>query len=165
MIVTQHAHIYRFLTSKFNFGEIFFLIFLSIPPLSGGLPASPTRRSGRLQQRERKSQKPTSAWLRCMPRLQEFTFCRGRRHLQPVSWHRLRVRPMVNVSVIFVNWGILYSCTLWRFGAHYQIFVGPLATRRECHTSLNKRVWRNEHTQSINSTKKCKVALLSRATL
>ncbi len=33
MIVTQHAHIYSFHTSKFNFGEIFFLIFLSIQPL------------------------------------------------------------------------------------------------------------------------------------
>jgi hypothetical protein len=34
----------------------------------------------------------------------------------------------------------LYSCTLWRFGAQYQIFVGPLATRRECHISLKRRV-------------------------
>ena len=33
MIITQHAHIYSFHTSKFNFGEIFFLIFLSIQPL------------------------------------------------------------------------------------------------------------------------------------
>ena len=33
MIVTQHAHIYSFHTSKFNFGEIFVLIFLSIQPL------------------------------------------------------------------------------------------------------------------------------------
>jgi hypothetical protein len=33
MIVTQHAHIYSFHTSKFNFGEIFFPIFLSIQPL------------------------------------------------------------------------------------------------------------------------------------
>jgi len=35
MIITQHAHIYSFHTSKFNFGEIFFLIFLSIQPLLG----------------------------------------------------------------------------------------------------------------------------------
>ena len=34
MTITQHAHIYRFHTSKFNFGEIFFLKFLSIQPLS-----------------------------------------------------------------------------------------------------------------------------------
>ena len=33
----------------------------------------------------------------------EVTFCRGRRRLQPVSWRRLGVRPMVNASVIFVN--------------------------------------------------------------
>ena len=33
MTITQHAHIYSFHTSKFNFGEIFFLIFLSIQPL------------------------------------------------------------------------------------------------------------------------------------
>jgi len=33
MIITQRAHIYSFHTSKFNFGEIFFLIFLSIQPL------------------------------------------------------------------------------------------------------------------------------------
>ncbi len=33
MIITQHAHIYSFHMSKFNFGEIFFLIFLSIQPL------------------------------------------------------------------------------------------------------------------------------------
>ena len=33
MIITQHAHIYSFHTSKFNFGEIFFLMFLSIQPL------------------------------------------------------------------------------------------------------------------------------------
>ena len=33
---------------------------------------------------------------------------------------------------------LLYS--LERFGAQYQIFVGPLATRRECHTSLKRRV-------------------------
>ena len=33
MIITQHAHIYSFHTSKFNFGEIFFKIFLSIQPL------------------------------------------------------------------------------------------------------------------------------------
>ena len=33
MIITQHAHIYSFHTSKFNFGEIFFVIFLSIQPL------------------------------------------------------------------------------------------------------------------------------------
>ena len=32
MIVTQHAHIYSFHSSKFNFGEIFFLIFLSYSP-------------------------------------------------------------------------------------------------------------------------------------
>ena len=34
MIVTQHAHIYSFHTSKFYFGEIFVLIFSSIQPLS-----------------------------------------------------------------------------------------------------------------------------------
>ncbi len=39
-----------------------------------------------------------------------------------------------------------YSC-LWRFGAQYQIFVGPLATRRECHTSLKRRVWQSERTK------------------
>jgi hypothetical protein len=37
MIVTQHAHIYSFHTSKFNFGETFFLIFLSIQPLVGAI--------------------------------------------------------------------------------------------------------------------------------
>ena len=36
-------------------------------------------------------------------RLQEVTQRRGRRHLQPVSWCHLGVRPMVNASVIFVN--------------------------------------------------------------
>ena len=59
------------------------------------------------------------------------------------------------------NLRILYSCTLWRFGAWYQIFVGPLATRRECHTSLKRRVWASERTQIINFAKKCKAALHS----
>ena len=34
MTIIEHAHIYRFHTSNFNFGEIFFQIFLSIQPLS-----------------------------------------------------------------------------------------------------------------------------------
>ena len=33
MTITQHAHIYSFHTSNFNFGEIFFLFFLSLQPL------------------------------------------------------------------------------------------------------------------------------------
>ena len=37
------------------------------------------------------------------------------------------------------RYSLCNSC-LWRFGAQYQIFVGPLATRRECHTSLKRRV-------------------------
>ncbi len=34
MTITQHAHIYSFHTSKFIFGQIIVLKFLSIPPLT-----------------------------------------------------------------------------------------------------------------------------------
>ncbi len=40
MTITQHAHIYSFHTSKFIFGQIIFLKFLSIPPLFKGDHAS-----------------------------------------------------------------------------------------------------------------------------
>ena len=52
---------------------------------------------------------------------------------------------------------LLYPLAVWRTVPN---FVGPLATRRECHTSLKRRVWRSERTQIINSTKKCKIALI-----
>ena len=35
MTLTQHAHIYRLLTSNFNFGQFIFLFFLSMQPLPG----------------------------------------------------------------------------------------------------------------------------------
>jgi hypothetical protein len=34
--ITQNLHTFNFHTSNFNFGEIFFLNFLSIQPLAGG---------------------------------------------------------------------------------------------------------------------------------
>jgi hypothetical protein len=40
MTITQHAHFYSFHASNFNFGEIFFLKFLSIQPLPS-LPSPP----------------------------------------------------------------------------------------------------------------------------
>ncbi len=43
MIITQHAHIYSLHTSKFNFGEMFFLIFLSIQPPPPGRYGANTR--------------------------------------------------------------------------------------------------------------------------
>ncbi len=54
---------------------------------------------------------------------------------------------------------LLYPLAVWRTVPN---FVGPLATKRECHTSLKRRVWRSERTQIINSTKKCKDALILR---
>ena len=36
MTITQHANIYSFHTSNFNFGEIFFLIFINTAPTWGG---------------------------------------------------------------------------------------------------------------------------------
>jgi hypothetical protein len=52
---------------------------------------------------------------------------------------------------------LLYPLAVWRTVPN---FVGPLATRRECHTSIKRRVWRSERTQIINSTKKCKDSLM-----
>ena len=46
----------------------------------------------------RKSQKPTSAWLRCMLQLREISWCKVTRSVQPVSWCCLGVSPMVNAS-------------------------------------------------------------------
>ena len=69
--------------------------------------------------------------MSCMARLQEVAFRRGRRRLQPVSWRRFGVRPMVIVASVnlvrtvryFVHI-VPYSYGLWS-GTQYQIVLGP----------------------------------------